>query len=714
MSVRCVIDVRRLPSTLPGTLVASETFDTASTTSWPSQWFAMVAFGVASQSGGKGRLQTVPGYKARRMGLTAINLKNVEVRAEFTPVALTESYPEIGIRQDKTSTTGYGDGYVLNAYVNPTTGAASFTLSGSLGATGPFNSAVGQLGTWSIEPYGMSIRGVEGTITGKMWKVSAGEASAVTVSITDTTFLRSGTVALAYNSGNSTDPGADFDNVKVYDLGGNDSSGGTTPPAGNTVTYSFPMTGANGAAMPTGLSIAKGVPPTYSPIYPARAPTIQSNKLVLTTGTTAAWSGGASFFVGDPNKPEGDATTYPPISSDGTWTWDMSLLNMSEQYPSVGFGVRGADLWPSGGGANQPNNSGYSFQLGVAGGQMDLIQNYNGAVLATGIPVAFAVNMKAKLTLLDQRVSFKLWSAAGSEPTAWNYDVDGIRFDQSDGNLMFAISNGPAAEQKTLGIANLVYTMPVQALDTANLTTVPPANTEPSGFTRITTASFGTAAAAGTGSGQFMNVYGNVFQPYADGGTVGNGAMYPSQMISAHDGVMDVYSDGLKASAGSFGSPTNAYDRKGGRFSIRMKAIGMFGNGPAFMIWPSDTAQGTWYFGELDFPESVSGRGGPSGFQDSPWIHHHKMVQGQEAQAQDVNLGASWRDWHTYTLEWYMPGSTKGGSTGLVIYYVDGIERYRTQTDVPSTVHRWCFQIGDWGTAGHIYINWYTMAAPSG
>lgn len=494
-----------------------------------------------------------------------------------------------------------------------------------------------------------------------------------------------------------------------------------TPPVTETSrTYSFPMTGTNGAAMPTGLSIAKGVPPSYSPIYPTRAPTIQSNALLLTSGSTAAWAGGASFFLGDPNKPEGDTTTYAPITSDGTWTWDMSLLNLTEHYPVFGFGTRGADLWPSGGGTNQPSNSGYMFQLNVGANTISVLQNYNSSTIADGIPCTFAVNMSAKLVLKDKRVQIKVWPTANAEPTAWTYDAE-VRFDQSDGNLMFGVGNGPAAQQKTLAIKNLVYTMPIQALDTANLTTVPAANTEPAGFTRITTASFGTAAAAGAGSGQFMNVYGNVFQPYTDGGTVYDpanpnttgGAMYPSQMISAHDGVMDVYSDGKRASAGSFGSPTNAYNRQGGRFSIRMKAIGMFGNGPAFMIWPSDTATGTWYYGELDFPESVSGRGGPSGFQDAPFIHHHKMVQGQEAQAQDVNLGVSWRDWHTYTLEWYMPGTTKGGSTGLVIYYVDDVEVYRTTTDVPTTVHRWCFQIGDWGTDGHIYINWYTMAAPA-
>lgn len=495
------------------------------------------------------------------------------------------------------------------------------------------------------------------------------------------------------------------DCTAIY-LGGNLVWQAVAAPTDTTYTYDF--TGSNGAAVPSAFSVAKGL--FYeTTVYPTTAaPTIQNGKMVIASGSTAAWSGGASIFLGDPAKPEGNAATgAPPIASNGTWTYDLSFTNLTQQYPTFFFRARGADLWPGGDDANTPRNGGYSLLFQPLEGKILLQQNYNAAVLATVTFPFPSKDLKAKILVDRQRLAFKFWSAAASEPASWTYDVSNILTDESDGSIGWSVFNGPAAEQKTLTIDNLVYTTPVLSLGTSR--TVPAA--EPSGFTRIMYENFDTAAAAGTSTGQFMNVYSGAFQPYDDGGTIGAGAMYPRQMITAHDGVMDVYSDGLKASAGSFGTSTNAYNRIGGRFSVRMKALGMFNNGPAFMLWPSDTGQGTWYFGEIDFPESVSGRGGVIGFQDAPYIHHHKMVQGQESLAQDVPLGVSWRDWHVYTVEWYPPGKGPNPTTGLVIYYVDGVEVYRTTTDVPSTVHRWCFQIGDWGAPGNLYIDWLTMAS---
>jgi hypothetical protein len=711
MSIRCVVDVRRLPA-LVGTLVASETFPGADGAAWPSQWTPIVALGAATQVGGKGRLQTDVGYKAFREVLAGVNLKNVEVYAEFTPRALTECYPEVSVRQLTTATGPYADGHFLNMYINPTAGAATFTMGGSITSTGSFNTATANVGTWTIESWALRLRAVESTVTAKVWKVSAGEATAVSQTITDANFDRSGGVALAYNSGNSTDPGVDWDNVKVYDLGNTTVTPVT--PTDPVTTYSYDFTGTTGTT-PAYVAIAQGVPPAYDVKYPQVQPTIQNNALTVTSGSTAAWSGGGSWFLGDPNVPQG-SSSLPPIASNGTYTFNYSLLNLSEQYPAIGFRTRGADLWPGGSGQNQPRNGGYSLQLAPAGNNISLIQNYNSSVVAN-IPFTFpSKDLKFKITLNRKRLSFKIWAAAASEPTAWTYDADGVLYDESDGSLMFGIGNGPAAEQKTVTVDNLVWQTPVLSLGT-NTTTAP--TTEPSGFTRILTADFTTTAAAGTGSGQFLNVYSPVFQPYNDGGTVYDsnnptttgGASATSRMVSAHDGVMDVYSDGVYASGGSFGSPTNTYNRIGGAFTIRMKALGMFGNGPAFMIWPTNEA---WVEGELDFPESVSGRGGPSGFQDAPFIHHHTMNTDHPADqraSQDVNLGVSWRDWHEYRLEWYPPGKGATPTTGNVRYLIDGVQIYNTTTDIPKTAHRWCYQIGDYGTPGNIYIDWYTIAS---
>lgn len=484
-------------------------------------------------------------------------------------------------------------------------------------------------------------------------------------------------------------------------LGSNLLWTGVAAPTTQTL-YNDTFTGTTGAAPAAAWTKATTFPTTG-------LVTIQSNAMRLNTNSTAQWVGNASIFLGDPNMPQGNAATgAPAIVSNAEYTFDYTLGDLGDQYPCIAFRARSAELWQDGDGGGQ-FKTGYQLVLGVVSGTIELVQGYNAGLADPIASFTFAftnVATKWRIKLDHNMLYVRVWLASASEPATWNLSGPYIG-DESDGSIGFAAGNASANAAKTVTIDNFVSTTPILALGTSR--TTPPA--DPAGFTRILTESFDTTAAAGTSSGQFMNVYANSFQPYTDGGTVGAGAMYPSQMISAHDGVMDVYSDGLKASAGSWGSAANAYDRIGGRFSIRMKALGMFGNGPAFMLWPSDTDKGTWAFGEIDFPESTSGRGGYEGFQNAPYIHHHKMVVGQEKDAQDVPLGVSWREWHVYTVEWFPPGKGLTPATGNVRYYVDGVEVFNSTIDIPTTVHRWCFQIGDWGTPGNIYIDWVAMSS---
>lgn len=368
-------------------------------------------------------------------------------------------------------------------------------------------------------------------------------------------------------------------------------------PTFRTLTYDF--TGTNGAAPPTAFSKAASYPT-------AGTAAIQSNALRLGTNSTNQWTGASSIFLGDPNHPEGFASSgAPAIVSNAEYRFDMTLLNLSTHYPSISFRARSAELWPDGGGANT-NKSGYSLVLGIAEGNIDLVQGYNSSTIGS-IPFNFTSNALKWLIKLDRKtLSFKVWSAINPEPTAWTYRGD-VLFDESDGNLAFALFNGPDFEEKTMVIDNLVMT-------TENLTmgaAVPAPTTDPAGFTRIFTENFDTAATPGVGTGKFLTTYSNSFQPYTQTSPI----YMQQEMISAHDGVMDIAMDGARGSAGVFGSPTNAFNRKGGRFSMRAKSLGAFNNGPAIMIWPNNDA---WVEGEIDFPESVSGPGGLIGFQDAP------------------------------------------------------------------------------------------------
>ncbi|MBF4607399.1 glycoside hydrolase family 16 protein [Curtobacterium sp. VKM Ac-1393] len=150
---------------------------------------------------------------------------------------------------------------------------------------------------------------------------------------------------------------------------------------------------------------------------------------------------------------------------------------------------------------------------------------------------------------------------------------------------------------------------------------------------------------------------------------------------------MDVALGTGAGAAGTFGSSAGAWDHVGGSFSVRAKATGGDGNGAAFMLWPTS---GTWSDGEIDFPEG--------NFEDSPSAFHHSMTPGKEADRVQIGTGVSWRDWHTYTVDW-VPGES-------VTYSVDGEVLDTVTHDVPTTPHRFMFQVGNWGAKGNLLIDW--------
>ncbi|WP_267421381.1 MULTISPECIES: family 16 glycosylhydrolase [unclassified Curtobacterium] len=192
---------------------------------------------------------------------------------------------------------------------------------------------------------------------------------------------------------------------------------------------------------------------------------------------------------------------------------------------------------------------------------------------------------------------------------------------------------------------------------------------------------FDTPAAAG---GAFAATYANAWQPYPDA----TGGKYWSSLItSAHDGVMDVAMDGTHGAAGTFGTPTGAWSHVGGTFSIRAKASGGAANGVAVMLWPTSNVRAD---GELNYPEGQ--------FDGRPTVFHHSMVPGHEDKAKSIDTHVSWHGWHTYTTDW-VPGQ-------YVKYYLDG-ELIGTVTEnVPTTPHRYMFQVGNWGQPGHLLIDW--------
>lgn len=192
---------------------------------------------------------------------------------------------------------------------------------------------------------------------------------------------------------------------------------------------------------------------------------------------------------------------------------------------------------------------------------------------------------------------------------------------------------------------------------------------------------FDTPAASG---GQFASTYADAWQPYAEGTS---GKYYSGKLISAHDGVMDVAMDGEHGAAGVFGPTDSAWAHTGGTYSIRAKVVGGDGNGAAIMLWPTSNVRSE---GEINFPEG--------NFESHPVVYHHSMIPGHESTAQGIDSGVTWRAWHTYTMVW-KPGKS-------VSYYLDGALLGTITTNVPTTPHRYTFQIGNTGAAGHVLIDW--------
>lgn len=452
--------------------------------------------------------------------------------------------------------------------------------------------------------------------------------------------------------------------------------------------------------------------PAWKKIGPNGTVSVVSGKMVVNPNTTAAYTGGVGVYLGDGANLGGNATTGAPmVTSDIDMTFDISLVNLLEQYPLIALRVQGTpDLWVGGNGDGSPK-TGYLIILEPSASQIEFQQGYTAGTTDSTTPFTFpSKDMTLRILAKGKRLAIKAWVQGATEPggvgsdTNWGYNNLTHMFNQASGLVVFTASNGGQTgtnnqQAKTVSIDNFTSTVPIFTLGAAS--TAP--TTDPAGFTRVLTENFATTAPAGTGTGGFIPTYANSFQPYDD-----VAPYFPRQMISSHDGVMDVYMDGTKGAAGSFGSPSDYFNRVGGRFAMRAKALDAIGNGTAVMLWPSARLQsdGTtgerWADGEIDYPES--------NFDLSPYVHHHRMIVGSEGLSDDYLTGVSWRDWHVYSVEWYPPGKGPTPATGSVRYYVDEVLVMTVTTNIPTVAHRYMFQVGNYGTPGHMYIDWVTVS----
>ena len=415
------------------------------------------------------------------------------------------------------------------------------------------------------------------------------------------------------------------------------------------------FSGTNGAALPaawiTGTNSQGGTV------------TIQNNKAVLAPSTDPYASGTVAYLSGIKSV------------SDFEFTCDYSLVSLEEQFHNLGLRTRNEQVWPSGGGANQPK-TGYYFVLSPKYSIIQLQQGAQAGTVIDQITFTFpSKDMKMRAGVSGKNIRLKLWAADAPEPSAWTFDKP-LATDETSGSVVFTAGNGGAPTSMSVTIDN--FTMTTKAYDAADTQSAPVGDI-PS-FRQKFIENFNTPALAG----KVESVYKNSWQPYPDGT---GGRYYSGTQISVHDGVMDVYMDGSRGAAGSFGPASAAFSHVGGKFSMRAKAIGARGNGAAVMLWPSSDV---WSQGEIDFPES--------NFDESPMVHHHYMQEGNEGANDAYSTGVSWRDWHTYSIEW-IPGQS-------VKYFLDDVLVFTVTSNVPTTAHRYMFQVGNYGDVGHLYIDW--------
>lgn len=185
------------------------------------------------------------------------------------------------------------------------------------------------------------------------------------------------------------------------------------------------------------------------------------------------------------------------------------------------------------------------------------------------------------------------------------------------------------------------------------------------------------------------------------GDTSGVGWYDPTRVLSAHDGVLDMFlhtENGRALGA----APIPLFDGRWsgqtyGRFSVRFRADPLPGYGAGWLLWPNSD---NWDEGEIDFPEGD--------LDKHFWAHNH-CVGDAARSCWSKDTKTSFTDWHTATIEW-LPGS--------VTFFLDGALLGRSD-QAPSTRMHLVLQTATTGvrpaasTKGHVEIDWVSIWAPA-
>jgi hypothetical protein len=197
---------------------------------------------------------------------------------------------------------------------------------------------------------------------------------------------------------------------------------------------------------------------------------------------------------------------------------------------------------------------------------------------------------------------------------------------------------------------------------------------------------------------------------YPDGwpDTTHNGQYYPSQVLSIHNGEMDMYlhtSGGIHMVAApepKIPGGVNGFGMRYGAYVIRFKADALPGYKTAWLLWPDSDS---WPAdGEIDFPEGDL-NSNFDGFM-------HWMGASSAGQQDAYPTSATYQDWHTATIEW---------TPSVCRFILDGRIIGTSTQNIPSDAMHWVLQtetatdgqVPADSTAGHVLIDWVSVYAYS-
>ncbi|MBC7517999.1 MAG: glycoside hydrolase family 16 protein [Microbacteriaceae bacterium] len=293
----------------------------------------------------------------------------------------------------------------------------------------------------------------------------------------------------------------------------------------------------------------------------------------------------------------------------------------------------------------------------AAGQNVDFPRNWNVNVGPTGTPLSNTVIFPAG--------NYQFWACAKS----------GITYTWSEASARQTFTVKAPAEASTA--------MPVGDLP---------------GWKQVFSDDFTTPVAAGG----FPGPYAAKWLSYSGFPDTSHKGWYDQKIISAHDGVLDLFlhtENGVALGAAPLplvnGAPYGSQNGQSyGRFSVRMKSDALPGYGLGFLLWPDSEV---WNDGEIDFPEG--------GLDDVPHAFNH-CLGNPSLNCYLASGSTSYTDWHTYTINW---------TPTKISFLIDGAEIGATTDNIPSKSLHWVMQVATTGVtpdpalSGHLLIDWATV-----